>query len=259
MTENRVVSVLAESLLKARRARVAAQDVGVDLVPSDEAGAYEVQDVVASQLAEELGPVAGWKVGASSATAEPSAAPLHRATIFEDGAIIPEGLCRFQGIEAEIAYRFADSLPQRDVPWTEEEVFAAIGTIHAAIELVDTRYRAPKSQHPLAHLADQASHGAAIIGPGVAEWRDILSTDLIVTLRIDGVEVCVHKGGNSAGDVRRLLVWLVNHAMSRGLPILAGTVVITGSTTGTLFEDGARTVEASFDGLPTVHASLSGS
>ncbi|CAI9119844.1 2-keto-4-pentenoate hydratase [Brytella acorum] len=258
MTVSHAASALAAHLVKARRNRVASGDVEADLLPADEAAAYEVQDRVAALMGDELGPVMGWKVGASSASSEPSAAPLHRDTIFADGATIPKGLCRFQGVEAEIAYRFAGSLPKRDAPWTEEEVFAAIGSVHAAIEVVDTRFRAPKSQPPLAHLADQSSHGVAIIGPGKEDWRDILSTDLVVMLKIDGVTACTHKGGNTAGDTRRLLVWLANHAMRRGLPITAGTVVITGSTTGTLFEEGGHAVEASFDELPPVHAYLSG-
>ncbi|WP_308719114.1 2-keto-4-pentenoate hydratase [Komagataeibacter xylinus] len=222
------------------------------LTPRTLADAYAVQDAVGLHL----GPIRGWKVGAETPQSEPFAAPIHAATIFEDGDTVPAYVCRHLGVEAEIGYRFAKALPPRAAEWTADEVMAAIGSIHPMIEIVDTRFEKPGSQHKLLHTADHQSHGALIAGPGLADWRGVNPTGEPVSLTINGRTVVEHVGGNSAGDPLRLLVWLANHAARRGPGIEAGCLVTTGSTTGTMFVVHDTDVRASFPSIGTVHAHL---
>lgn len=222
------------------------------LAPPDAARAYAVQDAVR----QGLGPIVGWKVGASGPQAEPAAAPIHATTLFDTGATVPHGLCRHLGVEGEIGYRFAHALPARPEPYTRAEVLAAIGTVHPMIEIVDTRFEKPGSQHPLLHLADQQSHGALIAGPGQSAWQAIDPVTARVIVSIDGKVAVDHAGGNAAGDPLRLLVWLANHASLRGMGIGAGCLVTTGSATGTIFVAHGTDVEARFPAIGTVTAHL---
>ncbi|NHN87183.1 2-keto-4-pentenoate hydratase [Acetobacter conturbans] len=219
----------AQKLQAVRKAESAPiSSLAASLVPETKEAAYAVQNFVASSM----GPVKGWKVGASDALAEPSAAPLHGETLFSDGAVIAADFFRHRGVEVEFAYRF-DRAVGADI--TRETVLAAVGSVHPAIEIVDTRFAQPASQAPLAHMADQQSHGALILGPAFTDWTAFDPSHEHFVMRVDHRRVSEQVGGNAAGDLSRLLVWLAGHAAARGMPIEAGTVVTTGSLSGAFF------------------------
>lgn len=248
---------LASLLLDARRTNKPLQTVPESIVPINPKAAYAVQDAVARMLSDSgKGEIVGWKVGAATPTATPACAPLHRATVFESGHNLSPSFCRFHGVEAEIAYSLASDLPARETAWTVDEVGEAIGAIHAAIELLDTRFVAPDTQHNLSHLADQGSHGALIVGRGVTDWRDFTLTTLPMTMLVNGEKRYDQQGGNKAGDPLRLLTWLANHAVARGRPLRAGDIITTGSTMGTLFVEDPSDICVAFEGLFPVEAHL---
>jgi len=246
------IRVLADIFLNARRDGVCLSGVPDGIGLETEADAYAVQDLVA----RELGPVRGWKVGARTPDATPFCAPLHESTIYGDISALPAGVCRLFGVEGEIVYRFASDLPARDVPWTLDEVRAAIGTAHPAIEIFDSRFCVAGSQKALLHMADQGNHGALIVGAPFADWASLDPVNEAISLTVNGDEVQAHRGGNSAGEPIRLLVWLANHAASRGKPIKAGDVVTTGSMTGTVFVESSAIVTVAFETLGTLTLTL---
>ncbi len=226
---------LATALIAARRSGHPADDAEG---PPNEAEADRVADEVAQALLATDGPVVAWKVGAASPTAEPSASPIHAASLFA-GAPGPRGeRFRVIGAEAELAYRF-DRAPDGDIE-------AAIGAVHVAIELLDTRYATLPADRPLLGRADQGNHGALIIGPGRRDWQAIEPVAERVTLTVDGRVAVSRTGGNGAGDPLRLLRWLAGHASRRGWPLTAGTIVTTGSCTGTVMVAPAAMIRASF-------------
>lgn len=248
-----ISSDVAHMLLSVRNGKTAPPaHVPDSQIPLSIEDAYTIQD----EVARHLGPIAGWKVGSETPASEPFCAPIHTSTIFTDGATVPAELCRHLGVEAEIAYRFAHDLPPRTREWTRDEVLGAIGTIHPAIEILDTRFAQPGSQHKLLHTADQQSHGALIVGPGVADWRRFTPVQEPVVLTINNRIVAEHTGGNSAGDPLRLLVWLANHASRRKIGIAAGDIVTTGSTTGTIFVEHDADITACFPAIGSVRAHL---
>ena len=77
--------------------------------PQSDAEAYLIQDAVMRQLGETVG---GWKVGAPSADATPMFAPMPRAWIAANHAVL-EGRHRYRGLEAEIAFLMGKDLPPR--------------------------------------------------------------------------------------------------------------------------------------------------
>jgi len=236
---------LAELLLAARRTGRPIETLPAALVPATPAAAYAVQDAVASAL----GAIAGWKVGAPSPTAEPNCAPLFAALVAASPARWPASRFRLRGIEGELAFRFGRPLPPRAVPYGEDEVWAAVDTLHPAIELVDSRFADFRATDKLALLADNQSNGAFCHGAALRDWRAVDFLRQPAALAIDGKEVASAVGGNAAGHPRRLLAWLANHCVRRGRGIAAGDIATTGTHTGLVFAAPGAAITVRFAGL----------
>ena len=220
--------------------------------PSSWDEAYAIQD----ELVRRLGPVVGWKVGATTPDAEPFRGALVAANVTQSPSRLPGAAFNVIGVEAELCYRFARDLPPRSAPYTDEEVAAAIDSVYAAIEIVDTRFQRWDSVERLSQVADQMNHGALIVGTGRSDWAAIDPLALPVTLRIDGVSAAEGIGGNSAGHPFRMLVWMANVGARSLGGLKAGTLVITGSCTGTIFVEPGCRVEAEFPGVGTAVVEL---
>jgi len=249
------VSAAAALLLTARRTRQWLAELPDDARPRSEAEADAVQDAVARRS----GPLLAWKVGARTPTGTPFRGPIHAASVWPGPAVLPRDALNVIGLEAEIAYRFDRDLPPCDAtPYTEEEVYAAIGSIHPAIEIVDSRFTAYGATDALSHRADQMNHGALIVGGGRRDWRAFTPVTQPVRLEIDGAEAKAGIGGNTAGDPLRLLVWLANFGARTLGGIAAGQIVTTGSCTGTIFAKSGVSATASFPGLGAVSVTVEG-
>ena len=246
------VAEAVETLLAARRDRRLLEGFPSSARPADKAEAYAIQN----EVARRLGPVTAWKVGAPGVDAEPSCAPINTATVFHGVDWLSAGMFHVIGIEAEIVYRLGRDLPARAEPYSRDEVLDAVESLHPAFEICDTRFAEYGSQDPLVHLADQANHGALIVGPAVADWRAVDPVRQPIMLDIDGKRTADVVGGNSAGDPVRLLVWLANVGSRPFGGLHAGDWVTTGSCTGTVFvPPGARSV-AAYPGLGTIELTV---
>ncbi len=175
-----------------------------------------------------LGPIGGWKVGASNATAEPSASPLPLSGIQQSPA---QFTVRTRMAECEIGFRFARALAPRAAPYGEAEILAAIGSCHATIEAVDPRFTDPFKLDQLTILADCGMHGGLAIGPAIADWRPDMFKALHVVSTLNGAVQREAVGSNPGGtDLMRLLVWLANSEVVLAAGgLAAGTYVTTGS------------------------------
>src|ERR1700753_4350054 len=98
----------AGMLLDARRTNTPIDDLPAAVRPVTLDEAYYVQD----RLALAYGEIGGWKVGAPSANATPMFAPMPRAWIAPNHALLG-GRHRYRGLEAEIAFLIAEDLPLR--------------------------------------------------------------------------------------------------------------------------------------------------
>lgn len=245
-----LVTEAATALVAARKSRRPLPALPV--VPATAAEAYAIQ----TEVARRLGPVTAWKVGAPGPDAEPSCAPINAATLFFDTERLPATMFHVIGIEAEIVYRLGRDLPTRDEPWTRDEVLDAVASLHPAFEVCDTRFRDYGSQDPLAHLADQANHGALVVGPAVADWRAVDPVRQPLTLDIRGERVVDVVGGNAAGDPVRLLTWLANVGSRPFGGLRAGDTVTTGSCTGTIFVPPGSRAVAAYAGLGTIELTV---
>jgi 2-keto-4-pentenoate hydratase len=242
----------ASILLEARQARQWLAFLPEDCRPQDLDDAYAIQDLVIAGL----GAVAAWKVGARGPDGAPSCAAIAETSLFESGARLPAEAFHLVGLEAEIAYRMARDLPARNDPYSREEVLAAIGSVHPAIEIADTRFATWGSQDRLSHVADQLNHGALVIGAGVEDWRRIDPNLQRAVLTVNDAVMSNVVGGNPAGDLLRLVHWLANDGSRAQDGLRAGTIVTTGSLTGIAFETAPARVRADLHGLGTVEVTV---
>lgn len=238
----------ARLLVDARRSGRKLAALPPDCRPADIAGAYAIQDATLRAI----GPIGGWKVGAASPDAEPGCAPLPASGIMASPLSLPSAQYGLLGIETEIAFKFARDLPPRAAPYTRAEVLAAVGSLHPVIEVVDTRYADMKAQDPLSLLADLQSHAALVVGPARTSDLAIDQTKQHVRQMFDGAVSAERTGGNTAGDVLRIVTWLANHVTQRAGGLKAGQIVTSGSCTGMMPTRPGSTVRSELAGLGAV-------
>lgn len=235
----------AALLVDARRSGRHLRELPPEARPAAVQDAYAIQDAVIRAL----GGAAGWKVGAKSPSAEPTCAPIPAGLVFESPKRFLSTELRLRGIEAEIAFRIGRDLPPRDRAYAIDDVGGAVESVHPAIEVVESRFEDFRTTDPLAVLADSNSNGALVFGAGRREPIRVDQTRQAVRLFFDARKVVDVVGGNSAGDVWRLLVWLANHCTGRCGGLRKGEIVTTGSCTGLELAPPGTRVAAELDGI----------
>ena len=216
--------------------------------PSQAEEAYAVQDAVARQL----GSLGGWKVGAKAPGATPNAAPLLADLVRPSPADWPSSSLHMIGVEAERAFRLGRDIEAPSGPLGAAEIWAAVESVHAAIEIVDTRLANWRDADRLWVLADNQSNGGFVYAPEGVSFRDKSFADVAVRLVVSGRTVVKGTGGNPAGDPLWLVEWLVNHCVQHRGGLRAGMFVTTGSCTGMPFVEAGASVEVTFEGIGTV-------
>jgi 2-keto-4-pentenoate hydratase len=246
-------NLLAEALLAARLKP--GRLIKLDRVPLTADDAYRVQDAVLAQT----GPAIGWKVGAGSPTAEPACAPILPGGLYEmaQGQV---SVPKQTGIEVELAVRFNHGFKASTLPPTADDVFAAIGSVHVAMELCASRLSDGAKSPSLANLADNGMNLGFVIGPTVdldiRQWGVAHGSRQVARAIVDNKTVVETTGGHTHQDLFKLLVWQVAHVVTRrgGLP--KGAVIATGSWTGLHWLDAPAHVGGQFPGLGTIELEL---
>jgi 2-keto-4-pentenoate hydratase len=202
--------------------------------PADRAAGYATQMAVV-QLSGQ--PIVGWKIAATSAAGQkhigvdgPLAGPILANRVLPEGSHVPLTGNIMNVAEAEFAFTFGQPLPRRPDPYGQEEVLAAIDTLHPAIEVPDSRYNDFARVGAPQLIADTACACWFVLGrPARTDWR---SRDLVthaVTAFRNGQSAATGSGANVLGDPRVALTWLVNELRTYGDGIAAGQFVTTGT------------------------------
>ena len=202
--------------------------------PLDRAAAYSAQKEIVQFSGQD---VVGWKIAATSAAGQkhigvdgPLAGPLLANRVLADGASVPLEGNIMMVAEAEFAFKFARALPKRTNPYTQDEVLAAVESLHPAIEVPDSRYTDFVKVGAPQLIADTACADWFVLGaPSSVNWR---SRDLVtheVAVYRNGEKVATGSGVNVLGDPRIALAWLVNELRTYADGIAAGQFVTTGT------------------------------
>jgi 2-keto-4-pentenoate hydratase len=246
------IASAARALLDARATGTPLASLPASAELRSDADAYAIQD---QQIAA-LGAVAGWKVGASAPDAEPNCAPLPASLVMRSPQTFVPMRFPLHLVEAEIAFTIGRDLPRRASAYTIDDVARAIASVHAAIEILGSRFIDWRAQPPLARLADFQTNGALVVGEGRATDTRVDQRRLAVRVDVAEAPALQITGGNAAGDVFRLLAWLANHATARRGGLRAGEIVTTGSCIGAYAVPPGSRVRATFDGLAPVEVTV---
>jgi 2-keto-4-pentenoate hydratase len=202
--------------------------------PASRADGYAIQAEVARLSGQA---VAGWKIAATSLAGQrhinvegPIAGCLLAGREVPEGTPISLDGNRMRVAEAEFAFRVARPLPNRPEAFSLEEVLAAVGSLHPAIEVPDSRYLDFARVGGPQLIADTACACWFMVGAAAPEtWRAIdLAAHRVMAYRNDAV--ATEGGGfNVLGDPRVALTWIANELRVVGAGLRAGDVVITGT------------------------------
>jgi 2-keto-4-pentenoate hydratase len=225
-----------------------------DLAPRTVDEAYAAQEAVARLWAASRGPVAGLKIATTTKIMQqlmgidhPCGGMIFANRIHQSPAKIDKAGFVSLVVECELAVRLGRDLPDKGTPYTRDEARAAVGSVMAAFELIEDRHAVYKSTSALSLIADNAWKGGIVLGPEQAPPAGHDLNGIAGTLEVNGV---AHKHGTT-DDPMGALAWVANLAVSRGRPMLAGQVVITGSVIPTLPISPTETFRFSLAGIGT--------
>ncbi|MFJ3054804.1 2-keto-4-pentenoate hydratase [Herbaspirillum sp. NPDC087042] len=230
------------------------------LQPGSRQEAYDIQGHLETRS---FAPLAGWKIGATGPGGQqllnitaPLAGRLLAERIHRNGSRVALGNSLMSVIEVEVAFRMRESLPPRATPYTQEEVLAAVGSVHPAIEIPDSRYDNFRQVGAEQLIADNSCADQFVLGaPANVDWRSLDLAALTTTAILDNGEERAGSGAQVLGDPRVALTWLANELRQHGLTLGAGHVVATGSTIVPMPVRAGLTVRAELGvlGSVTVH------
>lgn len=185
--------------------------------------------------------VLGWKIAATSANGQahinvsgPLAGRLLSGQVFESGATVPSAGNRMRVAEPEFAFAMAQDLPPQATPYTQEQVMAAVASLHPALEVPDSRLEPFTAAGQAQLLADNACARHFVLGKAAPDvWRDLDLSTYPVHARVDHGSALKYTregtGGNVLGDPRTALTWLANQLSALGITLQKGQVVTTGT------------------------------
>ncbi|HEY2011433.1 MAG TPA: fumarylacetoacetate hydrolase family protein [Rhizomicrobium sp.] len=205
-----------------------------ELVPADRAQAYRVQALLEGYS---HAPLYGWKIAATSAAGQrhigvdgPLAGRILAERVIADGGVCTLGNNLMKVAELEFAFRMGRDLPPRPEPYSQDEVLAAVETLHPAIELPDSRFLHFERAGLAQLIADNACAHRFVLGPAAtAQWRSLDLAGHQGRMFRNGVVAEEGIGSNVLGDPRIALTWLANELSAQGETLKAGQVVTTGT------------------------------
>jgi len=212
-----------------------------------------------------LGPLAGWKCGATSVKAyegaglkEPLRGPLFGVSMHARSATVKPLISYPAVVEAEFGFVLKKPLPVRAKGslYQPQHLWEAAGEVICCIEVVGLRLSAPDTPF-LAKVADFALNHAVVRGSTVDASSAPKTLDQVaVSLQVNGQEVANATGAAVLDHPINSLTWLANHLADRGLQLQPGQLVITGASC--LFREAKKgdKIRATFSSLGDVDCTL---
>jgi 2-oxo-3-hexenedioate decarboxylase len=217
---------------------------------------YRIQDETLRRRLARGEQLVGVKLGLTSkakqermGVSQPFVAWLTDAMVLQPGDPVPQDALIHPRIEPEIVFVMGQRLEGPGV--TAEQALAAVATVHAGAEVIDSRYRDFKFAAGDV-VADNASSGAYVVAPAglAASELDLVAEEVLV--EVDGEIVDKATGAAVLGHPAEALALAVNELARRGLAIEAGWTVLTGGMTDAVFATPGSTVACRFATLGSV-------
>ncbi|WP_375386043.1 2-keto-4-pentenoate hydratase [uncultured Microbacterium sp.] len=256
------VDRVADILIDAENAR---HDIGrltTEWPGLDLATAYDAQGVVIARKVAGGQTVVGIKLGLTSRAkqermgiASPLTGVLTDAMALKAGEPLIAGELIHPRIEPEIVFVMREALRGPGV--TAASALAAIGSVHAGLEVIDSRYRDFDFALPDV-VADNASSARFVVS---ATGVSPIGLDLVLeacVLRVNGDVVDTATGAAVQGNPLDALALAANDLATRGGSIAAGDIVLTGGITDAVFVSPGDDVNVTFTSLGSLTIRVEG-
>jgi 2-keto-4-pentenoate hydratase len=203
------------------------------LEPLDLDGAYAVQ-AINTRFWEAAGrKIVGHKAGLTAKAVQaqlgvdqPDFGVLFEDMRIPDGGVLDPARALQPKAEAEIAFILSQPLVGPNT--TAEQVASAVGAVHAAIEIVDSRI----ADWKIAFADTVADNGSSAFFVLADEGRRLDGLDLYscgMVLEIDGAVVSLGAGAACLGHPLKAAAWLASTLARRGEPLAAGDIILAGA------------------------------
>lgn len=204
---------------------------GLDAV--DVTGAYAVQTINTRFWEAQGRKIVGRKAGLTAKAVQtqlgvdqPDFGVLFDDMRIADGGRLDPSLALQPKAEAEIAFILSSDLP--DVDTTPEQVAAAVATVHAAIEIVDSRI----ADWKITFADTVADNGSSAFFVLADEGRPLPGLDIWtagMVMQINGEMVSLGVGAAALGNPLNAAAWLARTLAARGEPLRAGDILLAGA------------------------------
>lgn len=203
------------------------------LDPVDIDGAYAVQEINTRYWQDQGRRIVGRKAGLTAKAVQtqlgvdqPDFGVLFDDMTIADGGLLDPVRALQPKAEAEIAFVLGKDLP--DTQTTPEMVADAVATVHAAIEIVDSRIADWKITFADT-VADNGSSAFFVLG---GEGHRLAGLDLFtcgMVMEINGAIVSLGAGAAALGHPLNAAAWLAQTLACRGEPLKAGDILLAGA------------------------------
>jgi 2-keto-4-pentenoate hydratase len=203
------------------------------LEPTDAEGAYAVQTINTRFWEAQGRRIVGRKAGLTAKAVQtqlgvdqPDFGALFEDMRVADGGTLDPAKTLQPKAEAEIAFVLGADLP--DPVTTVEQVAAAVASVHAAIEIVDSRI----ADWKITFADTVADNGSSAFFVLADEGLPLAGLDLegaAMEMDVGGKTASTGVGAAALGNPLNAAAWLAQTLASRGEPLRAGDILLAGA------------------------------
>jgi 2-keto-4-pentenoate hydratase len=203
------------------------------LQPTDAFGAYAVQEINTRLWEAEGRRIVGRKAGLTAKAVQqqlgvdqPDFGVLFADMQVTDGGRLDPARCLQPKAEAEIAFVLGADLPSPNT--TRDEVAAAVATVHAAIEIVDSRI----ADWKITFADTVADNGSSAFFALADQGLPLAGLDLegaAMAMTVNGGVASSGIGSAALGNPLEAAAWLARTLSARGEPLRAGDILLAGA------------------------------
>lgn len=203
------------------------------LEPTDAEGAYAVQAINTRFWEAQGRRIVGRKAGLTAVAVQqqlgvdqPDFGVLFDDMRVADGGRLDPSHCIQAKAEAEIAFVLGADLPSPDT--TAEQVAAAVASVHAAIEIVDSRI----AEWKITFADTVADNGSSAFFVLADQGLPVAGLDLegaAMTMTVNGEVASTGIGAAALGNPLNAATWLARTLAAAGEPLKAGDVLLAGA------------------------------
>lgn len=203
------------------------------LEPTDAAGAYAVQEINTRYWRARGRRVVGRKAGLTAKAVQaqlgvdqPDFGVLFEDMQVADGGTLDAAKCIQPKAEAEIAFVLGSDILSPGT--TPEQVAAAVASVHAAIEIVDSRIADWKITFADT-VADNGSSAFFVLAGNGLPLAGLDLEGAAMDMTFDGEVVSTGIGAAALGNPLNAAAWLAQTLAERGEPLKAGDILLAGA------------------------------